>query len=228
MGTLYVVSTPIGNLEDITLRALTILKFVDVILCEDTRTTKKLLDAYAVKTKTMSYHSHSSGAKHDAVLELLREGKNLALVSDAGTPAISDPGALIINKVYEAFGSEAVVRTIPGPSAVTAALSVSGLFGNEYTFFGFLPHKKGRETMIKEMVDSPRISVCYESTHRLMKLLESLKNQCEKNRTVVVAKELTKIYEAAIRGTAEAVFEYFTKNPEKQRGEFVVLLEAQK
>ncbi len=224
IGTLYVVATPIGNLGDITYRAIEILRMVDIILCEDTRTTKKLLDAYTITTKTTSYHAHSSSAKHDAIIEMLSLGKNIALVSDAGTPAISDPGAMIVRDVYDAFGNDAQVVSIPGPSAVTAALSISGLFGNEYTFVGFVPHKKGRETLFKEIAERDGISVAYESTHRMEKLLESLERFCGEKRTIVVAKELTKMYEQVVRGTAMEVRDYFAKNKDRIRGEFVVVI----
>ncbi len=173
MSTLYVVATPIGNLADITLRAIEILKSVDCILCEDTRTTRVLLNKYEVSTSVMSYHSQSSITKAEEILLMLKEGKDLALVSDAGTPSISDPGSLLISQVRERYGSEVKIVAIPGPSALISALSVSGLTGNQFTFYGFLPHKKGRETIFKEIVESERVSLFYESPHPILKTIEA-------------------------------------------------------
>lgn len=223
IGTLYVVATPIGNLEDITLRAIRILKEVDYILCEDTRTTKVLLDRYDIKTKTMSYHAHSTDGKESTIINLLKGGKNLAIVSDAGTPCISDPGFLLISNVYKEFGVDAHVVPIPGPSALISALSACGVSSVEFTFFGFMPHKKGREKIFKEVKDSVRVSVFYESTHRLMKTLESLIKHCPLH-DIVVAKELTKQFEEFIKGKPDEVFEYFSKYKEKQKGEFVIIV----
>ena len=149
VGTLYVIATPIGNMEDMTFRAVRILKEVDYVLCEDTRTTQNLLDRYDIKAKTMSYHAHSTDGKEDTILNLLKNGKNLALVSDAGTPCISDPGVMLVSNIYKEFGSEAKVVPIPGASALISALSASGVSSSEFTFLGFLPHKKGREKYIK-------------------------------------------------------------------------------
>ncbi len=230
MSNLYVIGTPIGNLEDITLRALRILKEVDVILCEDTRVTKKLLNHYDIHTKTLSYHAHSTLQKVDYIIELLNEGKNLALVSDAGTPAVSDPGSLLVSKIREAifFGnsvpkSEVKIVAVPGASALTSALSIAGVPVQDFTFLGFLPHKKGRETLFKEIANSERAMVFYESTHRLLKTLESLQ-KFTPNRKVVVAKEITKMFEDTLVGTAEELLKIFTDTPEKTRGEFVVVV----
>ena len=232
-STLYIVATPIGNLEDITFRALRVLKEADLILCEDTRVTKRLLDYYSIKTPTASYHAHSKTSKKDFILDLLEEGKNLALVSDAGTPAISDPGVLIISQIIEKFkaespersrGKEVKIIPIPGPSALIAALSASGLPALEFLFLGFLPHKKGRETLFNEIALSKRTTVFYESPHRLMKTLESLNKYLKPNRKVIIARELTKIYEEFVRGNPQDVLEYFTKNNDKTRGEFVVIV----
>lgn len=223
MSKFYVVATPIGNLGDITLRAIETLKNVDVILCEDTRETKKLLDKYNIKKETMSYHAQSKLSKTDKIFELLREGKDLALVSDAGTPTISDPGAMLVSKIREEFGSEVEVMPVPGASAVIAALSAGGLPTHEFTFLGFLPHKKGRETLFKEIASSERTMVFYESPHRILKTLESLVKFCPEKK-VCTARELTKIYEEFKSGTPGEVLEYFLKNKDKQRGEFVVLV----
>ncbi|MCR4330850.1 MAG: 16S rRNA (cytidine(1402)-2'-O)-methyltransferase [Patescibacteria group bacterium] len=224
MPTLYIVATPIGNLEDITLRAIRVLKEVDLILCEDTRVTKKLLQKYEIETPTMSYHAHSKLSKVDKIFGLLEEGKNLALVSDAGTPTISDPGVLLVSQVKKRFGKEVSIVPIPGPSAVIAALSASGFPASEFVFLGFLPHKKGRETLFKEIADSKKTTVFYESPHRIVKALASLSSHIGVSRQIVLARELTKIYEQFLSGSAAEIADYFTKNPDKVRGEFVVVV----
>ena len=227
MPKFYVVATPIGNMGDITLRAIETLKSVDLILCEDTRETHKILEKYGINKPTMSYHAQSKLAKVDKIFELLSEGKNLALVSDAGTPTISDPGAMLVSKIKEKFSkgdsSDVIVVPIPGPSAVIAALSASGLPTHEFTFLGFLPHKKGRETLFKEISESERTMVFYESPHRILKTLESLIKFCPKKK-VCIARELTKIYEEFKTGTPAEVLEYLIKNPDKVRGEFTVIV----
>src|SRR5258708_5049632 len=224
MSKLYIVATPIGNLGDITFRAIETLKNVDVILCEDTRETKKILNKYGINKPTLSYHAQSKLSKTDKIFELLKEGKNLALVSDAGTPGISDPGYQLISKIKENFKYDKVqIVPIPGPTALIAALSASGLPTHEFTFLGFLPHKKGRETLFREIADSKRTMVFYESTHRILKTLESLIKFCP-NKKVCIARELTKIYEEFKTGTFTEILEYLTKNKEKQRGEFTVLV----
>ncbi|MFA6585666.1 MAG: 16S rRNA (cytidine(1402)-2'-O)-methyltransferase [Candidatus Paceibacterota bacterium] len=239
MSKFYVVATPIGNMGDITLRAIETLKEVDLILCEDTRETRKILQKYNINTPTMSYHTQSKLAKVDKIFELLEEGKNLALVSDAGTPTISDPGAMLISKIKEKFdltpsplsllrrgvGGEVDVQVIPipGASAVIAALSASGLPTHEFTFLGFMPHKKGRETLFKEIAESKRTMIFYESPHRILKTLESLVKFCP-NKKVCIARELTKIYEEIKTGSPSEILEYLTSNPVKQKGEFTVLV----
>jgi 16S rRNA (cytidine1402-2'-O)-methyltransferase len=231
MSTLFIVSTPIGNLEDITLRALRVLKEVDLVLCEDTRVTKKLLDHYEITTPTLSYHAHSKLAKVDQIFTLLREGKNLALVSDAGTPTISDPGVLLVKQVQDEFGDEVKIVPVPGASAALSALAVSGLPSSDFLFLGFLPHKKGRETLFKEVAASKRTVVFYESPHRILKALASLADHLETEsrnteRQVVVGRELTKLHEEMVSGTAGEILNYFTNNPEHIRGEFVVMVAA--
>ena len=237
MSKFYVVATPIGNLGDITLRAIETLKSVDLILCEDTRVTKKLLDKYNINKMTMSYHAQSKLAKTDKIFTLLEEGKNLALVSDAGTPGISDPGALLVSKIKEKFNiststNSAIAENvdvnvqiipIPGVSAVITALSASGLPTHEFIFLGFLPHKKGRETLFKEIAGAKRTMVFYESPHRILKTLEMLVKFCP-DKKVCVARELTKIYEEFKNGTPAEVLEYFQNNKEHQRGEFTVIV----
>lgn len=224
MSTLYIVATPIGNLEDITLRAIRILGEVDLILCEDTRTTRVLLSKYNINTATMSYHAKSALTKIDKVIEMLEGGKNIALVSDAGTPAISDPGSLLISKVREAL-PDVAVSPIPGASALISALSASGLTGGAFTFYGFLPHKKGRETLFKTIAESDLISAFYESPHRIEKTLASLAIHIPE-RKVIIARELTKMFEQIISGTPQEIISYFEKNSDKMRGEFVVIVEG--
>lgn len=228
MGTLYVIGTPIGNLEDITLRAIRILGEVDIVLCEDTRTTGRLLSHHGVKAKKLaSYNAHSTKGKSDFILEALAEGKNVALVSDAGTPAISDPGTLLIAQVRERFGVESSVVAVPGPSALISALSISGISAAPFTFHGFIPHKKGRETLFKKISEDRQMThVMYESSHRVTKALASLALLLEPHRTVVIARELTKLHEEVISGSAASVLEVLTKTPVKQKGEFVLIVSA--
>ncbi len=223
MSKFYVIATPIGNMGDITLRAIETLKSVDLILCEDTRETKKILNKYNINKPTMSYHAQSKLAKTDKIFELLKEGKDLALVSDAGTPGISDPGAMLVSLIKSHLSHGVDVIPIPGASAVITALSASGLPTHEFTFLGFLPHKKGRETLFKEIATSKRTMVFYESPHRILKTLESLIKFCP-NKKVCIARELTKIYEEFKTGTPAEVLEYLTQNKEKQRGEFTVIV----
>jgi 16S rRNA (cytidine1402-2'-O)-methyltransferase len=222
MSKFYVVATPIGNMGDITLRAIEILKNVDLILCEDTRETKKILQKYNISKPTMSYHAQSKLAKTDKIFALLEQGKDLALVSDAGTPGISDPGAMLINSVRQDLTQIQVVP-IPGPSAVITALSASGLPTHEFTFLGFLPHKKGRETLFKEIADSKRTMVFYESPHRVLKTLESLVKFCPEKK-ICVARELTKIYEEFKTGRPSEILDFFLENPVKQKGEFTIIV----
>lgn len=217
---LYIVATPIGNLEDISLRALRILKEVDFVLCEDTRVTKRLLDKYEIKTPTMSYFQHSKISKVNSIIELLKQGKNLALVSDAGTPGISDPGNKLIEQTLEEL-PELKVEPIPGPSAVIAALSISGLPTDKYIFYGFLPHKKGKETLLKEIINNKHTSVFYESTHRILKTLTKLQ-EIGLAKQVVVCRELTKKFETVYRGDIGKVFAELEKGVVK--GEFVVVV----
>jgi 16S rRNA (cytidine1402-2'-O)-methyltransferase len=174
MSTLYIVGTPIGNLEDISMRALRILGEVDFILCEDTRVTGKLLAHYKINTPTISYHQHSEDKKIEQIIELLAEGKDLAMVADAGTPGISDPGGKLIQAVISKFDNEVKIEAVPGPSAVTAALSISGIPTDKFVFMGFLPHKKGRQTFLKTVIASAYPVVLYESKYRIIKLLEEL------------------------------------------------------
>lgn len=217
MGTLYSVATPIGNLADITLRALEILKSVKVILCEDTRHSKVLLQHYGITTALESYHQHSSPAKTKSIINRLQQGANMALVSDAGTPGISDPGSAL---VQAAVAAGIQVVPIPGATALIAALQMAGVDTSRFLFLGFLPHKKGRQTMFKQITDAEYTTVFYESPHRLLKTLTSLKD-CGKQ--VAVIRELTKVYEECVRGTAAEVYDNFAARP-KILGECVVIV----
>ncbi|MBI5765940.1 16S rRNA (cytidine(1402)-2'-O)-methyltransferase [Candidatus Falkowbacteria bacterium] len=222
MATLYIVATPIGNLKDMTFRAVETLKGVDLILCEDTRQTKKLLDHYSVSTPTLSYHQHSQLSKIDLILQKLEEGKDLALVSDAGTPGISDPGNYLIRKIIEKFGDQIKITPIPGSVALAALVSISGFHCDDFLFLGFLPHKKGRQTLLKEIKASQRTIVLYESCHRINKLFSELLDFELGGRAVVVGRELTKQFETIYRGQAVAVAEQLKNGVIK--GEFAVII----
>lgn len=227
LGTLYVVATPIGNLEDISARALRIFKEVDYILCEDTRTTRKLLDRYEIKTSTISYHQHSGGGKVDQLIRWLSEGKNLALVSDAGTPGISDPGAALIGEVRAEFGDEAKVEGIPGASAIITALSISGWPVDRFSFLGFLPHKKGRQTMIKDILAIDYPVAVYESKHRILKLMEELdtfSTAANIKLELMLGRELTKMFESCYFGSPAELAAQLKTDTDMCKGEFVVLI----
>lgn len=222
-GTLYVVATPIGNLEDITLRALRIFKEVDFIIAEDTRTSGQLLTHFEISRPFISFHAQSPESRLSEIAERLEKGESAALITDAGTPGISDPGTLLVSFLRSAHKDISVVA-VPGPSAVVAALSISGLPTAEFTFLGFLPHKKGRQTLFKEIADAERTTVFYESPHRILKTLESLKAELSPERKVVVARELTKLFEELVSGSPEEVLVYYLEHADKVRGEFVVLV----
>jgi 16S rRNA (cytidine1402-2'-O)-methyltransferase len=222
-GVLYIVPTPIGNLEDITFRAIRILKEVDLVLCEDTSVTQRLFKEYDITTKTSLFFAQSGIKNIEKALAMLEEGKSLALVSDAGTPTISDPGVLLVDRVQNELPDVKVVA-LPGASALTVALSASGISSSTFTFYGFIPHKKGRETLFKTIADSDHTSVFYESVHRIEKTLESLASVLGETREVVIARELTKMHEEVVRGNASYIKEYFEKNKDKIRGEFVVVV----
>ncbi len=223
MATLFVIGTPIGNLEDITLRALRVLKEVDVILCEDTRVTKRLLEKYEITGKHLiAYNEQKSGIQIVKIIGLLQAGKNLALVSDAGTPGISDPGSFLVKQIREAM-PEIKIESVPGPSALTTALSIAGVPVTDFVFLGFLPHKKGRETLFKEIAVSERAMIFYESPHRMLKALESLVKFAPAKK-VTIARELTKIHEEVVSGTLAELLGFFENNKEKVRGEFVVIV----
>lgn len=219
-GILSIVATPIGNLSDITLRALEILKEAEAIICEDTRHTKILLVKYKINKPLISYHQHSKLQKIDYIITELKSGKNMVLVSDAGTPGISDPGGVLVQRAWE---ESIKIIPIPGACAAAAALSASGFAADQFLFLGFLPKKKGRQTLLTELKDEKRTIVLYESPHRLMKTLEDL-GQYLGERTICVARELTKIFEEIKRGSIPKIIEFFIKNPEKIKGEFVICI----
>jgi len=217
-GQLFVIGTPIGNLEDITLRAISTLKNVDIILAEDTRNSKKLLNAHNIDTKMMSYHDHSSEKEIKKIVSLLLEGKELALISDAGTPIISDPGYGLIR---DCIRNDIGIVPIPGVSSITAAMSVSGLPSDSFTFVGFLPQKKGRLKKIKELKKLDNTIILFESPFRLEKTLNQLLEHLG-DRAVVVGRELTKLYEEVIRGNLSKVIMHFSKS--KVKGEIVIMI----
>jgi len=220
-GKLYVVGTPIGNLMDITKRALEVLKSVDLVLCEDTRVTKKLMIHYEIDIPTLSYHQHSSEEKKLEILKALLDGKNIALVTDAGTPGISDPGNELIDFLFEADEKLQVVP-IPGPSALASTLSVSGFDVNKFVFLGFMP-KKGKTKLFKWLKEG-KIAFCfYESPNRLIKTLGEISEYFGSDKQVVVGRELTKIYEEIKRGEVKKIIEYFKENTLK--GEVCVVVE---
>ncbi len=219
---LSIVATPIGNLEDITMRALRILKEVDYILCEDTRVTSRLLARYEIQKPLKRYDAHTSEQTHASILEDLENGKHIALVSDAGTPGISDPGVMLIQRAREVGVS---MEVIPGPSAVTAAISLAGIAGNQFQFLGFAPQKKGRETFFKSLATAAAPTVFFESTHRIQKALESLQKVMPDTK-IYVARELTKMHEELLTGTPEEILKILGDEPVKQKGEFVVIVDA--
>ncbi|MBI4435301.1 16S rRNA (cytidine(1402)-2'-O)-methyltransferase [Candidatus Uhrbacteria bacterium] len=230
MATLFVVATPIGNLSDLSERAKATLGSVHMVLCEDTRVTGKLLHHFGIKTPMMSYHQHSGDDKTKKVLDLLEQGHDLALVTDAGTPGISDPGGKLVETVVKRFEKsddkisqvrKVVVMPIPGPSAAIAALSICGFPTDEFLFLGFPPNKKGRQTYFDRLATIESTVVIYESTHRIFKSLEEI-NKRTPQRDLVVCRELTKLHETIYRGTAAEVTEALTSTSIK--GEFVIVL----
>jgi len=216
---LFLVPTPIGNLEDITLRAIRILKEADVILAEDTRTSGHLMKHLGISRPMQAYHAHNEHQSIQKILTLLAEGKNLALVTDAGTPGISDPGFLIVREAIKAGHN---IISLPGPTAFVPALVNSGLPTDRFTYEGFLPLKKGRETRIKAIATETKTTVLYESPHRLLKCLEQLATHCGVDRQASVSREITKMFEETVRGTIQEIITHFTTHPIK--GEFVIVI----
>lgn len=216
---LYIVSTPIGNLDDITLRAIDTLKKVDIIACEDTRHSQILLNKYEIKKPLLSYHSHSGQTKLDKLIAALQDGSEIALISDAGTPGISDPAYGLIKAALE---QNIEIVPIPGACAFLTALVASGLPMNQFIYLGFLPIKKGRQTLLKSLAEEEKTVVFYESPHRIQKTLSQLEEFLGPERKIVIGRELTKMHEEFVRGTVNEVKEIFAKRAPK--GEFTVVL----
>ena len=219
MSQLFIVATPIGNLGDITFRAIETLKAVDFIAAEDTRQTKKLLDKYDIETNMVSFHAQTSDGKTQQIVERITKGESFALVSDAGTPGISDPGFRLTRAAVQ---QGIQVIPIPGASAVTTLISAAGFPTNNFTFHGFLPHKKGRQTIVKSFTDSTQSQIVYESVHRFPKLLKELQEHVGGERMICVGRELTKMFEEIWRGSVDQAMDHFNKDNTK--GEFVVIV----
>ncbi|MDU8884744.1 16S rRNA (cytidine(1402)-2'-O)-methyltransferase [Yeosuana sp. MJ-SS3] len=223
MAKLYIVPTPIGNLKDITLRAVEVLNYVDLILAEDTRTSGKLLKHYEIITPLQSHHMHNEHKRVQGLINRLKNGTTIALISDAGTPAISDPGFLLTRACIE---NHIEVECLPGATAFVPALVNSGLPNDRFVFEGFLPVKKGRQTRLKLLAEETRTIVFYESPHKLIKTLTNFCEYFGEDRLVSVSRELTKLYEETIRGTSKEVLEHYTNKPPK--GEIVIVVEGKK
>ena len=223
MGKLYIVPTPIGNLKDMTFRAIEILKSVDLILAEDTRTSGKLLKHFEIDTPLQSHHMHNEHKMVEGLVRKIKDGTVMALVSDAGTPAISDPGFLLTRACLE-NGIE--VECLPGATAFVPALVNSGLPNDKFVFEGFLPVKKGRQTRLQILAEEARTMIFYESPHKFIKTLTDFCNYFGEDRPISVSRELTKLYEETIRGTAKQVLEHYTKKPHK--GEIVIVVGGKK
>lgn len=222
MGTLYICATPIGNLEDASIRLLKTLRKVDMIACEDTRQTLKLLNRYKIKKQLISYHEHSKPEKEDYIIELLREGKDIALVSDAGMPAISDPGERLVKK---AITAGVKLEVIPGPSALIAALAMSGMDTAVFIFEGFLPSRSSqRKERLEVLKEETRTIILYEAPHRLLACLKDIQSILGEERQLAVARELTKVYEEVKRGSAAELYEYYSLNP--PRGEISIIIQG--
>ena len=220
---IYLIPTPIGNLEDMTLRGIRLLKEVDLIFAEDTRTSQKLLSHYEIKTSMQSFHMYNEHKKvFQAIQEVLR-GKTIALISDAGTPGISDPGYLL---VHEALKQGVKVECLPGPTALIPALVQSGLPSDRFVFEGFLPPKKGRQGRLKQMAEESRTTVFYESPHKIIKTLGQMLPYFGPERKLAVVRELSKKFESNFRGSLEEAVHFFEEHPPK--GEFVIVLEGTK
>lgn len=223
MGKLYIVPTPIGNLQDMTLRAITVLKEVDLILAEDTRTSGKLLKHFDINTPMMSHHLHNEHKKLASIIERLQSGETIALITDAGTPSISDPGFLLSRACVE---NEIELECLPGATAFVPALVQSGLPTDRFIFEGFLPPKKGRQTRIKQLAEDPRTVVIYESPHKLIKTLTQLQEYFGDERPASISREITKLHEETIRGSLSELARYFSEKA--PRGEFVLVIGGKK
>ncbi|MDT0558251.1 16S rRNA (cytidine(1402)-2'-O)-methyltransferase [Ichthyenterobacterium sp. W332] len=223
MSKLYLVPTPIGNLKDITFRAIDVLNEVDLILAEDTRNSGKLLKHFEISTSMQSHHMHNEHKTVKSIVEKLKSGLQIALISDAGTPAISDPGFLLTRACLE---EDIAVECLPGATAFVPALVNSGLPNDKFVFEGFLPVKKGRQTRLKFLAEETRTMIFYESPHKLLKTLANFCEYFGEDRLVSVSRELTKLYEETQRGTVKTVLEYYTNKPPK--GEIVIVVEGKK
>ena len=219
MSKLFIVPTPIGNLEDITFRAIATLKSVNLILAEDTRISLKLLNNYKIQNNVESYHMHNEHKKLISIIEKLNNGLEIALICDAGTPGISDPGFLLVR---ECIKNNIEIECLPGATALIPALVNSGLPSDRFSFEGFLPVKKGRTKRLKEIADENRTVIFYESPHRILKTLNDLSTHYNEDSRVSISRELTKMYEENFRGTIKESIEYFQKK--KPKGEFVIVL----
>ena len=218
---LYLVPTPIGNLDDITLRAIKVLQTVDAILAEDTRNSGQLLKHLGISKPLYAHHAHNEHHGTAGIIKLLKEGKTLALISDAGTPAISDPGFLLVR---ECLKNGIDVECLPGATAFVPALVNSGLPSDRFTFEGFLPHKKGRQTHLKSLVEESRTMIFYESPHRLMKSLEQFSEYFGADRQASVSRELTKVFEETVRGSLAEIIQHYQERPNTIKGEIVIVL----
>ncbi|MBJ2173961.1 16S rRNA (cytidine(1402)-2'-O)-methyltransferase [Aureibaculum sp. A20] len=223
MSKLYIVPTPIGNLEDMTFRAVRVLKEVDTILAEDTRTSGKLLKHFEIGTQMQSHHMHNEHKMVTRLVERLKSGESIALISDAGTPAISDPGFLLTRACIE---NDIEVECLPGATAFVPALVNSGLPNDKFVFEGFLPIKKGRQTRMELLAEEKRTIIFYESPHKLLKTLTQFAEHFGADRKISVSRELTKLYEETVRGTVKEVLAHFQNKPPK--GEFVLVVEGKK
>ncbi len=220
-GKLYLVPTPIGNLKDITLRALEVLKKVDIIACEDTRQSLKLLNHFQIKKTLISYHKHNENGKSEDIIEMILEGKSVAVISDAGTPGISDPGAILVKRCVE---NQIEFEVLPGATAITTALVYSGLNTDRFIFIGFLPREnKDKKKVVESVIDRTETIILYEAPHRIRQTLTFLRNQLG-NRNISVCRELTKLHETIIRGTLDEVIELY--NEENPRGEYVLVVDG--
>lgn len=220
-GKLYLVPTPIGNLKDITLRALEVLKKVDIIACEDTRQSLKLLNHFEIKKTLISYHKHNENGKSEDIIEMILQGKSVAVISDAGTPGISDPGAILVKRCVE---NQIEFEVLPGATAITTALVYSGLNTDRFIFIGFLPREnKDKKKVVESVIDRTETIILYEAPHRIRQTLTFLRNQLG-NRNISVCRELTKLHETIIRGTFDEVIELY--NEENPRGEYVLVVDG--
>ena len=220
MSRVYIIATPIGNLEDITLRALRILKEVDFVLAEDKRVTIKLFNHYDIKTKLITWHEHSKAKDWRRVKEIIKDNKDIGLVTDAGTPGLSDPGGKLIALILQEFKKIEIIP-IPGPAALTSIISIADLPLKRFEFLGFLPHKKGRKTLIEYIKESKIPIIFYESVYRILKTLESLKDSKQE---MIVGRELTKKFETVYRGQAREILNILKENNKSLKGEFVIIV----